>query len=163
VSSALKRSLVVIVALGLSLRAASEGVPSDQLPSGNAEKLVSVTPSGTPAVTLTVVTEAIAIRETGPKETIERFGEIYTFSPPVFAVHRDEPTRITFRNLQPDDLHDFLLVDRLRNPLVHIMLPPLRETSYTFSFHKDGLFPFYCTLHQPVMSGQILVLPPEPK
>ncbi|HME68877.1 MAG TPA: hypothetical protein VKM54_03315 [Myxococcota bacterium] len=79
-------------------------------------------------MSLTVVTEAIAIRETGPKETIERFGEIYTFSPPVFAVHRDEPTRITFRNLQPDDLHDFMLVDRFRNRLMHIMLQLLRET-----------------------------------
>ena len=162
-SSALRLSLVLVTALGLTARAATEGVPPDQLPSGNTEKLVSVTPSGSPAVSLTVITEAIAIRETGPKETIDRFGEIYTFSPPVFVVHRDEPTRITFQNLQPDDLHDFMLVDRSRKPLVHLQLPPLQEISYTFSFHKEGLFNFYCTLHQPVMSGQILVLPPEPR
>jgi plastocyanin len=158
----LRLSLVVAATIGLTAHAANEGLPADQLPSGAAEKVVSVTRSGAPPASLTVITEAIAIRETGPKETVEHFGEIYTFSPPLFVVHRDEATRITFRNLQPDDLHDFMLVDRSRNALMHIMLPPLRETSYTFSFHKEGLFNFYCTMHQPVMSGQILVLPPEP-
>jgi len=27
--------------------------------------------------------------------------------------------------------------------------------------HRDGIFPFYCTMHQPAMSGQIIVLPPK--
>jgi len=43
-----------------------------------------------------------------------------------------------------------------------VMLPPLRETKYVFTFHQEGLFNFYCTMHQPAMSGQILVLPPAP-
>jgi len=157
----LKLALVAVVTSGLTAHAANEGIPADQLPSGVADKVVSVTQSGAAAESLTVLTEAVAIRETGPKETVERFGEIYTFSPPMFAVHRDEPIRITFRNLQPDDLHDFMLVDSFRNRLMHITLPPLRDTSYTFSFHKEGLFNFYCTMHQPVMSGQILVVPPR--
>ena len=162
-SRMLNLALVAFAAIGLDAHAAKEGLPADQLPSGAADQVVSVTQSGTPVGNLTVITEAVAIRETGPKETVERFGEIYTFSPPVFAVHRDEPTRITFRNLQPDDLHDFTLMDSSRNQLMHIMLPPLHDTSYTFSFHKEGLFNFYCTMHQPVMSGQILVIPPGQK
>jgi plastocyanin len=28
-----------------------------------------------------------------------------------------------------------------------------------FTFHQSGLFNFYCTVHQPEMAGQILVLP----
>jgi plastocyanin len=137
-------------------------VPADQLPGGAAEKVVSVS-SAAPAASIIVVTQALAIRETGPRETVERFGETYAFSPNVLVVRRDEPTRITFRNLQPDDMHDFLLVAPDSMQLVHLMLPPLRDVSHTFVFHEQGLFPFRCTMHLPVMSGQILVLPPSPE
>jgi plastocyanin len=43
-----------------------------------------------------------------------------------------------------------------------VLLPPLQETAYVFTFHQEGLFSFYCTMHQPEMSGQILVLPAKP-
>jgi len=33
------------------------------------------------------------------------------------------------------------------------------RATYVFSFHDEGLFTFYCTMHQPEMTGQILVLP----
>ena len=108
-----------------------------------------------------MLTQAIAIKETGPKETVERFGEVYAFSPSVIIVHRDEPTAITFWNLQPDDDHDFMLADPHGHVLMHQALPPLKETAYVFTFHQEGLFTFYCTMHQPAMSGQILVLPPR--
>lgn len=36
-----------------------------------------------------------------------------------------------------------------------------RQAADTLAFHEEGLFRFYCTMHQPVMSGQILVLPPR--
>ena len=39
---------------------------------------------------------------TGPRATVARFGEVYAFSPAFVAVHRDEPTEISFWNLQPD-------------------------------------------------------------
>jgi plastocyanin len=32
-----------------------------------------------------------------------------------------------------------------------------------FTFHREGLFNFTCAMHQPSMSGQILVLPPRTK
>ena len=44
--------------------------------------------------------------------------------------------------------------------LMKVQLPPLQQTPYTFTFHREGLFDFYCTVHQPEMSDQILVLPP---
>lgn len=43
--------------------------------------------------------------------------------------------------------------------LMKVILPALRKTTYVFTFHTEGLFTFYCTMHQPEMSGQILVLP----
>ena len=101
----------------------------------------------------------MAVKETGLKETIACFGEVYAFAPSFFAVHRDEATLIRFWNLQPDDEHDFLLMDPQRNVLMKAILPPLKETSFVFTFHKEGLFDFVCAMHRPAMNGQILVLP----
>ncbi len=129
------------------------------LPDAAAARMITVTTDGSAEAGVTVLTEAVAIKETGPKATVKRFGEVYTFSPSFIAVHRDEPTQITFWNLQPDDEHDFMLSDPQSNVLMHTVLPPLKETAYVFTFHQEGLFPFYCTMHQPAMSGQILVLP----
>jgi plastocyanin len=87
-------------------------------------------------------------------------GEVYVFTPSLFAVHRDEPTAITFWNLQPDDDHDFMLADPDLNVRMKVTLRALQRTPYLFTFHREGLFEFYCTMHQPAMSGQVLVLPP---
>jgi plastocyanin len=130
------------------------------LPDAQASKIVTVTTSGTTAAGITVLTEGVATKETGPKETVAHFGEVYAFAPSLIVVHRDEPTQIDFWNLQPDDEHDFMLADPHGNVLMKVMLPPLKQTSYVFTFHREGLFNFYCTMHQPEMNGQILVLPP---
>jgi len=131
------------------------------LPDEAASKVVTVTKGAVPAdAAVALVSEAVAIKETGPKKTVRRFGEVYTFSPAFIAVQRDQPTAFTFWNLQPDDDHDFMLVDPNLNVLMKVDLPALQETSYVLTFHHEGLFNFYCTMHQPVMSGQILVLPP---
>jgi plastocyanin len=52
-----------------------------------------------------------------------------------------------------------MLVGPDANVLMKVLLPALRTTTYVFTFHEAGLFTFYCTMHQPEMSGQILVLP----
>jgi plastocyanin len=129
------------------------------LPEGPAAKVVTVTTSGPASAGVTVMTAALATKESGPKETVEHFGEVYAFSPSFIAVHKDEPTAIDFWNLQPDDEHDFMLADPRSNVLMSVLLPPLQQTSYVFTFHEEGLFNFYCTMHQPEMNGQILVLP----
>jgi plastocyanin len=130
------------------------------LPNAAASRVVTVTSStnGPIAATVYVQTHPVAIKETGPKETVAKFGEVYAFSPNFFAVHKDEPTLIHFLNLQPDDNHDFMLYapDQV---FLKILLPPLQETSYVFTFHREGLFNFMCAMHQPSMTGQILVLP----
>jgi plastocyanin len=129
------------------------------LPDPDASRSVSVVASGSAATGITIVTQAVATKESGPKPTVKRFGEVYVFSPSFIAVHRDEPTQLSFWNLQADDEHDFMLVDPRGSVLMHVLLPPLRETNFTFTFHEEGLFMFYCTMHQPEMSGQVLVLP----
>jgi len=76
-------------------------------------------------------------------------------------VHREEPTRVRFYNLQPDDNHSFMLIAPNAQVLMSVLLPPLKETDYVFTFHQEGLFNFICTMHPAVMMGQILVLPPK--
>ncbi len=106
------------------------------------------------------MTEAVAVKETGPKETVAKFGEVYAWSPTFIAARREVPTMLTFWNLQPDDEHDFMLAAPDGTVLMHLKLMPLTKTSYIFTFHRDGIFNFYCAVHQPEMNGQILVLPP---
>ena len=134
-------------------------VEPSYLPDAAASRVVTVTEKGAAAAGITVLTEAVAIKETGPRATVTRFGEVYAFSPAFVAVHRDEPTEISFWNLQPDDDHDFMLVGPDGHVLMKALLPALRKTTYVFTFHDEGLFTFYCTMHQPEMTGQILVLP----
>ncbi|HLK87607.1 MAG TPA: hypothetical protein VKT27_13970 [Candidatus Binataceae bacterium] len=131
------------------------------MPDANASKIVGVRATGAPDVSIVVLTEAVAVKETGPKATIAHFGEVYAFSPQFIAVHRGEPTRITLWNLQPDDEHDFMLEDRPGHALMHLRLPPLSKTTYIYTFHREGLLLFGCAVHQPEMNGQILVLPPR--
>jgi plastocyanin len=150
---------VVAITTPGTRRAAAPTPGPTFLPDANAARVVTVAPPGEAAAAVTVLTQAVAVKESGPKQTVKRFGEVYAFAPAFIAVHREQPTEISFWNLQPDDEHDFMLVDPDGNALMKVSLTPLKKTTYVFTFHREGLFPFYCTMHQPEMSGQILVLP----
>jgi plastocyanin len=156
---------IVVAALATSIGAAVASAmrPMDKhfyLPNAAASKIVSVAKGGTPQAEVIVLTERVAVKETGPKETVAKFGEVYAFSPTFIAIRREVPTMLTFWNLQSDDEHDFMLTAPDSTVLMHLKLEPLTKTSYVFTFHKDGIFNFYCAVHQPEMNGQILVLPP---
>jgi len=131
------------------------------LPNADASEIVTVATNGVVGANIVVETHRVAVNETGPKETVDKFGETYAFSPNFFAVHREEPTMIRFWNLQPDDNHDFMLIDPHSQVLMSVLLPSLKETAYVFTFHEEGLFSFVCAMHPPGMAGQILVLPPK--
>jgi hypothetical protein len=55
------------------------------LPDAGASRVVTVTEGGTAAAGITVLTVAVAIKETGPRATVARFGEVYAFSPAFVA------------------------------------------------------------------------------
>ena len=139
----------------------ASGAAARYMPDAAASRILTVAKSGTAAASIVVLTEAVAVKETGPKATIAHFGEVYAFSPNFIAIHRDEPARITLWNLQPDDEHDFMIEDRSGHALMHLRMPPLSKTSYVYTFHREGLYDFRCAVHQPEMNGQILVLPPR--
>jgi plastocyanin len=165
--------MTVVVCAGLYVLGACTNSPAAEssttppaqaryfLPDAAASRIVSVSTTGSPSKTIIVQTEAVAVKETGPKPTIEHFGEVYAFSPAFIGVHREQPVRITLWNLQPDDEHDFMLEDRPGHALMHLRLAPLSKTSFVYRFHREGLFDFRCAVHQPEMNGQILVLPPQ--
>lgn len=154
--------VILLNAAAVTPVAAAEHRVVTYLPDAASSQVVTVTKGGPADAGVTVLTQAVAIKETGPAETVSRFGEVYAFVPSFVAVRREERTEMSFWNLQPDDEHDFMLADPHSNVLMHVRLPPLQDTSYVFTFHQEGLFNFYCTMHQPAMSGQILVLPPLP-
>jgi plastocyanin len=133
----------------------------DFLPGPREAKIVEVSASAPFKAGVVVLTTAYATKESGPAATVREFGEVYGFQPAYFAVRRDEPTRLTFWNLQPDDVHDFMLLDPRDRVLMKVTLPPLARLAFVFTFHEEGLYSFYCTLHQPEMFGQILVVPPR--
>jgi plastocyanin len=121
---------------------------------------VTVATTGQAKARVIVMTQALVTKESGPPESVKAFGESYAFNPSTFAVRVDEPTQVTFWNLQGDDEHDFMLMDDRNHIVVQRKLPPLSKVTYVMTFHREGVFPFFCTMHQPEMSGQVLVLPP---
>jgi plastocyanin len=129
------------------------------LPDQADSKTVTVSKHGPTTAEILIVTQAVAVKESGPKATVERFGEVYAFSPAFVAVRREQPIEITFWNLQPDDEHDFALLGSNQKIVMSAVLKPLSKTSYVFTFHREGLFDFKCLEHQPEMNGQILVMP----
>ena len=153
-----------IVAMAGTIAYAASSSPARKgpffLPSGTAKKIVTVAKTGEAQAGVTMLTEAVAVKETGPQATVKKFGEVYAFNPSFILVHREQPTQIEFWNLQPDDEHDFALLSPDLTVLMYVKLPPLQKTSYIFTFHQEGEIDFKCLRHQPEMSGQILVLPP---
>ncbi len=135
------------------------------LPDSKQSRIVTVTPSAKASESgnaegMVVMTQGVAVKETGPAETVKKFGETYAWAPSFIAVHRDEPLRLMFWNLQPDDEHDFMLLDPNGDVMMHQRLLPLTRNAWVFTFHQQGIFDFMCAAHQPEMTGQILVLPP---
>ena len=130
--------------------------PKYYMPDPAAARVVTIANAGPAALHIIVITQAVAEKE---DEGGAKSCEIYAFNPSFFAVYENEPALISFRNYQADDDHNFLLLDPDSHPLMLLRLPALHETSYLFTFHREGLFNFHCTLHPPEMNGQILVLP----
>jgi plastocyanin len=97
-------------------------------------------------------------KEAGPKPTVQKFGEVYGFSPSTITVEQGDRVDITIRNLQAggDDTHTFTLPAFGIN---ETNIPPLGVVHVSFVASKAGVFPFRCEFHKPWMAGQLVVLP----
>jgi plastocyanin len=138
----------------------SEAAKDEYLPDATGSRIVTVARSGEARSELVVLTQALVTKEKGPRRSLRTFGETYAFLPSTLVMRAEEPTRVIFWNLQDDDAHDFLLADTAGDVLLKVTLPALSKRSWVFTFHQSGLMHFYCTTHQPEMSGEIPVLPP---
>ncbi|SRR5579875_2508077 len=147
--------LLAAVFTAIPLARAEDGY----LPTAAVSKIVSAAPDGMARAAVVILTEALPQGQPDPGEE-KTFGVLYVFSPRVVFVHREEPTSFSFWNLQSDETHDFMLTNGSGQVLMKMMLPELKKTTVTLTFHQEGLYTFYCTMHQPEMSGQIYVLPP---
>jgi plastocyanin len=81
--------------------------------------------------------------------------EVYAFSPSTLTVVEGDTIQFTFVNPE-DDAHSFVLPD------FAVSLPGGQVTHATYVARHAGIYPITCTIpaHQPMMSGQLVVLSP---
>jgi len=151
--------IAIVLAAVLTPRYAARADDEGYLPSLAASKVVTAVPNGSARAGVVILTTTQPATESDPEE-MKAFGILYVYAPREIFVRRDEPTSFSFWNLQSDEHHDFMLADPTGQVLMKLILPELKKTQITLTFHKEGLYSFYCTMHQPEMSGQIYVLPP---
>jgi plastocyanin len=79
-----------------------------------------------------------------------------TYSPDVLEVTEGDNVTIHFYNLDTTDRHTFTMGAPYN---INEDLLPGTNATFTFKAANEGVFRFYCTYHQPIMSGQLVVLP----
>jgi plastocyanin len=80
-----------------------------------------------------------------------------TYSPDLLEVTEGDNITIHFYNLDTTDRHTFTMGAPYN---INEDLLPGTNATFTFKAADEGVFRFYCTYHQPVMSGELVVLPP---
>jgi plastocyanin len=80
-----------------------------------------------------------------------------TYSPDLLEVTEGDNVTIHFYNLDTTDRHTFTMGAPYN---INQDLLPGTNATFTFKAADEGVFRFYCTYHQPIMSGQLVVLPP---
>jgi plastocyanin len=83
--------------------------------------------------------------------------EVYAFVPSTLVVYEGDTLRLTFVNPE-DDEHSFVLPD------LFVRIRGQSTTDATWIARRAGMYEFTCSIpsHLPMMSGQLVVLPPPP-
>jgi plastocyanin len=82
-------------------------------------------------------------------------GDVYT--PSILAASEGDTVDIHFYNLDPSDRHTFTMAAPYN---INKDVGPLENTTVAFKAGDPGVYRFYCTYHQPTMSGQLIIHPP---
>ena len=80
-----------------------------------------------------------------------------TYSQDVLEVTEGDNVTIHFYNLDTTDRHTFTMGAPYN---INEDLLPGTNATFTFKAADEGVFRFYCTYHQPTMSGQLIVFSP---
>ena len=79
------------------------------------------------------------------------------FTPSTLVVNQGDKVVIHFYNTEETSEHHNLVMTGAYS--VNVDLEPGGHQDITFTANQAGVFPFLCTLHQPTMRGQLIVLP----
>ncbi len=85
--------------------------------------------------------------------------EVYGYSPSTLVAYTGDTLDVTIVNPE-DDAHDFV-IDQLPEQTA-VPVPPQATTRFTLVARAPGIYVFRCTVatHQPLMTGQLIVLEP---
>jgi plastocyanin len=78
------------------------------------------------------------------------------YIPNIFVANKGDIITVHFYNLDADDKHSFTMGAPYN---INQNVAPLHNTTFTFKAGDEGVYRFYCTYHQPTMTGQLIVLP----
>ena len=90
------------------------------------------------------------------EEKLKVAGDV--FSDNTIVANKGDKVTVHFYNVDPvkEERHSFTVGDPYK---VNIDLAFAESGNATFTADNTGVFQFYCAYHQPVMTGQLVVLP----
>ena len=80
------------------------------------------------------------------------------YIPNIFVANKGDSVTMHFYNLDADDRHTFTIGTPYN---INEDVAPMHNATFTFKAGNEGVYRFYCTYHQPTMTGQLIVLPPS--
>jgi len=80
------------------------------------------------------------------------------YIPNIFVANKGDSITMHFYNLDGDDRHTFTIGAPYD---INQDVAPMHNATFTFKAANEGIYRFYCTYHQPTMTGQLIVLPPS--
>jgi plastocyanin len=80
------------------------------------------------------------------------------YIPNIFVANKGDSITLHFCNLDAGDRHSFTIGAPYN---INEAVVPLHNVTFTFEAGNEGVYRFYCTYHQPTMTGQLMVLPPS--
>jgi plastocyanin len=78
------------------------------------------------------------------------------YIPNIFVANKGDLVTMHFYNLDADERHSFTIGAPYN---INEVVAPLHNATFTFKAENEGVYKFYCTYHQPTMTGQLIVLP----
>ena len=90
------------------------------------------------------------------EEKLKVAGDVFSVN--TLVANKGDKVTVHFYNVDPvkEERHSFTIGDPYK---VNIDLAFAESGNTTFTADNTGVFPFYCAYHQPVMTGQLVVLP----
>lgn len=80
------------------------------------------------------------------------------YIPNIFVANKGDSVTMHFYNLDADERHTFT-IGAPHN--INEDVAPQHNATFRFKTGNEGAYSFYCTYHQPTMTGQLIVLPPS--